>query len=67
LAHQSGALFHTDAAQAAGKIDIDVFDLDVDYLTFSAHNVMGRWVLERSMFLQQLQTTVRTAVGPTRT
>lgn len=41
LAHQSGALFHTDAAQAAGKIDIDVFDLDVDYLTLSAHKCYG--------------------------
>ncbi|MBO9101778.1 MULTISPECIES: cysteine desulfurase family protein [Rhizobium] len=41
LAHQSGALFHTDAAQAAGKIEIDVFDLDVDYLTLSAHKCYG--------------------------
>ena len=41
LAHQTGALFHTDAAQAAGKIDIDVFDLDVDYLTLSAHKCYG--------------------------
>lgn len=41
LAHQSGALFHTDAAQAAGKIDIYVFDLDVDYLTLSAHKCYG--------------------------
>lgn len=41
LAHRSGALFHTDAAQAAGKINIDVFDLDVDYLTLSAHKCYG--------------------------
>lgn len=41
LAHQSGAFFHTDAAQAAGKIDIDVFDLDVDYLTLSGHKCYG--------------------------
>ena len=37
IAHDVGALMHTDAAQAVGKIAIDVFDLDVDYLSLSAH------------------------------
>ncbi|KAA1183934.1 cysteine desulfurase [Rhizobium tropici] len=41
LAHASGALFHSDAAQAAGKIDVDVVELDVDYLTLSAHKTYG--------------------------
>jgi cysteine desulfurase len=41
LVHESGALFHSDAAQAAGKIEVDVFDLDVDYLTISAHKCYG--------------------------
>ncbi|XNO42134.1 cysteine desulfurase family protein (plasmid) [Sinorhizobium meliloti] len=41
LAHESGALFHSDAAQAAGKIDVDVIELDVDYLTLSAHKCYG--------------------------
>lgn len=41
LAHESGALFHSDAAQAAGKIDVDVVELDVDYLTLSAHKSYG--------------------------
>ena len=41
LAHGSGALFHSDAAQAAGKIDVDVLELDVDYLTLSAHKCYG--------------------------
>ncbi|BBD41462.1 cysteine desulfurase (plasmid) [Aminobacter sp. Y103A] len=41
LAHESGALFHTDAAQAAGKIDVDVVELEVDYLTLSAHKCYG--------------------------
>lgn len=41
LAHGAGALFHTDAVQAAGKIPVDVSDLDVDYLTLSAHKIYG--------------------------
>lgn len=41
LAHAAGALFHTDAAQAAGKIAIDVLDLDLDYLSLSAHKCYG--------------------------
>ncbi|WP_327414950.1 cysteine desulfurase family protein [Sinorhizobium medicae] len=41
LAHETGALFHSDAAQAAGKIDVDVLELDVDYLTLSAHKCYG--------------------------
>lgn len=41
LAHDAGALFHTDAVQAVGKIPVDVRDLDVDYLTLSAHKIYG--------------------------
>ncbi|MGN7734735.1 cysteine desulfurase family protein [Ensifer sp. 22564] len=41
LAHESGAFFHSDAAQAAGKIDVDVLELEVDYLTLSAHKCYG--------------------------
>lgn len=41
LAHAKGALFHTDAVQAFGKIPIDVRDLDVDFLTLSAHKIYG--------------------------
>ena len=40
-AHAAGALFHTDATQALGKIPIDVKDLDVDYMTISAHKIGG--------------------------
>lgn len=40
-AHTSGALFHTDATQALGKIKINVKDLDVDYMTISAHKIGG--------------------------
>jgi cysteine desulfurase len=41
LAHAVGAYVHTDAAQAAGKIVIDVTALDVDYLSLSAHKCYG--------------------------
>ncbi len=41
IAHKAGALFHTDAVQAAGKIPVDVKDLDVDYLTLSCHKIYG--------------------------
>lgn len=41
LAHNEGALFHTDAVQAVGKIPVDVKDLNIDYLTLSAHKLYG--------------------------
>ncbi|WP_262691751.1 cysteine desulfurase family protein [Kordiimonas aestuarii] len=41
LAHENGALVHTDAVQAAGKIMLDRKALDVDYLTLSAHKIGG--------------------------
>jgi cysteine desulfurase len=39
LAHESGALFMTDATQALGKIKIDVDALGVDLLCFSGHKM----------------------------
>jgi len=36
-AHRAGAVVHTDAAQAIGKIDVDVTDLDVDLLSIAGH------------------------------
>jgi cysteine desulfurase len=41
LAHEHGAFFHTDAAQAVGKIPVDVADWDIDLLSISAHKVYG--------------------------
>src|SRR5690606_34370184 len=41
LAHESGALFFTDATQAFGKIPIDVDDLNIDLMAFSGHKIYG--------------------------
>lgn len=41
LAHAKGALFHTDAVQAVGHMDINVRDLNIDYLSASAHKFNG--------------------------
>ena len=41
IAHQNGTLFHTDATQVSGKLPIDVSELPVDFLSFSAHKFHG--------------------------
>ena len=41
MVHASGALMHTDAVQAIGKVPVDVRKLGVDFLTISAHKIYG--------------------------
>ena len=38
---EQGVIFHVDAAQATGKIDIDLSQLKVDLMSFSAHKTYG--------------------------
>ncbi|MGP0059812.1 MAG: cysteine desulfurase NifS [Beijerinckiaceae bacterium] len=41
LAHEAGALFHTDAVQAVGKIPIEVKSTVIDMLSLSGHKLHG--------------------------
>ncbi len=41
VAHERGALMHTDAVQSAGKITVDVRALGIDLLALSAHKFNG--------------------------
>ena len=41
MLRSKGILFHVDAAQATGKIDIDLSTLKVDLMSFSAHKTYG--------------------------
>jgi cysteine desulfurase len=41
LTRPRGIIFHVDAAQSAGKVEIDLARLEVDLMSFSAHKVYG--------------------------
>ena len=41
ICREKGIIFHVDATQAPGKVDIDLATLKVDLMSFSAHKVYG--------------------------
>lgn len=41
MAHAAGALFHTDAVQAVGKVAMDLKSMDIDMLSLSGHKLHG--------------------------
>ena len=41
IAHDKGAIFHTDASNALGFIKVDVVDMGIDAMTISSHCVHG--------------------------
>lgn len=41
IAHEAGAVFHTDAAQSAGKVALDTRLLPVDLVSLSSHKIYG--------------------------
>lgn len=59
ISHRYGAYFHTDAAQSAGKIPIDVKQLDVDFLTVAGHKLyapkgIGALYIRRGIEIESL-------------
>jgi cysteine desulfurase len=41
LCRDKGVIFHTDAAQAVGKIPLDVEELNIDVMSISGHKIYG--------------------------
>jgi len=41
ICKEKGVLFHTDAVQGAGKVDIDVQKMGIDLLSITAHKIYG--------------------------
>ena len=41
IVHKTGAIFHTDAAQAVGHVGMDVEEMGIDVMSMSAHKMYG--------------------------
>jgi cysteine desulfurase len=61
IVKERGVIFHTDAVQAAGKIDIDLQEIPADLLSISAHKFYGPKsvgaLFIRNSFSQQISLT----------
>lgn len=58
MAHDAGAIFHCDAAQAPEAMDIDISDWQVDMLSLSAHKVYGPKGIGALFIKNRLQATL---------
>ena len=59
IAHQNGSYFHTDAAQAVGKIEVDVNKLGIDALSLAGHKLyapkgIGAYYLRSNIIIPNL-------------